>query len=122
MRMPPEQLAAVVKEASSRDNNDSAVIATDAAGTIVYWNPHATALYGWRSKEAIGRNILDVTPTRFSVDEAAAIMETLRRGENWTGEFIVQRRDGTPILAHVTDIPVRENEEVIGIVGISRRS
>ena len=61
-------------------------------------------------------------PTRNSSDEAAHIMEQLRRGQTWTGTFIVQRRDGTPILVHVTDAPIRdEGGEVIGIVGLSRR-
>jgi hypothetical protein len=55
-----------------------------------------------------------------SADSAAQIMEELRLGEEWTGEFILKRRDGTPIMAHVTNYVVREKEAVIGIVGISR--
>jgi hypothetical protein len=44
----------------------------------------------------------------------------LRVGQEWTGEFIVKRRDGTPMMAHVSNYVVREKEAVIGIVGISR--
>jgi PAS domain S-box-containing protein len=122
MQSSPAQLAAIVDVAAFHDVSDSAVIATDVLGTIVYWNHYAASIYGWGSHETIGRNILDVTPTRSTADEAARIMERLRGGHEWTGKFIVQHRDGTPIVAQVTDIPVREREQVIGIVGVSRRA
>src|SRR5438270_14085516 len=93
----PEQTNAIVEAARSRDTSGAAVIGTDAAGTIVYWNEGAAFLYGWEPEEALGRNVLDVTPTRNSADEAAQIMEELKLGQEWTGEFIVKRRDGTPL-------------------------
>ena len=110
----------IVAEAKSHDDGDVAVIATDLAGTIVYWGDGAATLYGWPAEDALGKNVLDVTPTYSSSDEAARIMEQLRRGEPWAGEFIVRRRDGRPILAHVTDLPVRAGAELVGIVGLSR--
>lgn len=116
------EFGAIVAEADARNVDDAAVIATDSAGIIVYWNAHAESLYGWRADEAIGRNVVDVTPTRSSSDEADRIMEELRHGREWRGRFIVRRRDGTPLVADVTDIPVRESGTVIGIIGISRRA
>ncbi|MDB4876721.1 MAG: domain S-box [Gemmatimonadetes bacterium] len=110
----------IVAEAKARDAGIAAVIATDIVGTIVYWNDHAVELYGWPSHEAIGRNVLDVTPTYTSAEEAARIMEQLRRGESWTGEFIAQRRDGERIMTHVTDLPVIAGTDVVGVVGVSR--
>ena len=110
----------IIAEARARDRDGIAVIATDARGRIVYWSRGAEWLYGWRADEAIGRDILDVTPTRSSEDEATAIMEELRNGRLWTGIFILQRRDGTPIMMHVTDVPIRIGDEVIGIVGVSQ--
>jgi PAS domain S-box-containing protein len=115
-----DQTNAVVEAARARDNAGVAVIATDAAGTILYWNDGAALLYGWEPEEALGRNVLDVTPTRNSTDDAAQIMEELRLGQEWTGEFIVRRRDGTPMMAHVSNHVVREKEVVIGVVGVSR--
>ena len=116
------ELATIVAAADARNVSDAAVIATDSSGTIVYWNDCAEGLYGWRADEAIGRNVVDVTPTRSSSDEAHRIMEELRQGHEWRGRFIVRRRDGTPLLADVTDVPVRESGAVIGIIGISRRA
>jgi PAS domain S-box-containing protein len=112
--------APIIEAARSRDRGRDAVIATDVAGTIVYWNDQAAFLYGWDAEDAIGKNVLDVTPTRNSSDGAAQIMEELRLGQEWTGEFIVKRRDGTPMIAHVENFVVRDRETVIGVVGVSR--
>lgn len=100
---------------------DAAVVATSVSGTVVYWNEHAEALFGWRTDEALGRSILDVTPTRNSLDEATHIMERLIRGETWSGPFIVQRRDGTPIVIDITNYPVQVEGRVVGVIGVSRR-
>jgi len=98
------------------------VIATDASGHILYWNAEASVLYGWRAADVMGRNILDVTPTNRSGDAAAEIMETMRGGSEWSGEFIVRHRDGSPILARVRNTVVRVDDVVVGIVGASHRS
>lgn len=120
-QLTPERLAILLAAAASHDAGDAAVIATTIHGSIVYWNERAESLYGWRTDESVGRNILDLTPTRSTLDEATRIMEQLRRGETWSGPFIVQRRDGTPIVVDITDYPVRANDETIGVVGVSRR-
>jgi len=112
----------VVKAARARDDGDDAVIATDAAGRILYWNDRAADLYGWDVEEVLGRNVLDVTPTRRSGDAAAQIMEEMRSGNDWTGEFILRHRDGSPMLAQVRNTIVRVGEVVVGFVGVSRLS
>jgi len=112
----------VVQAARARDDGNHAVIGTDAAGRILYWNERAADLYGWNVDEVLGRNVLDVTPTRRSGDAAAEIMEEMRSGSEWTGEFIVRHRDGSPMLAQVKNTVVRQGEAVVGFVGISRPS
>ena len=123
--MPSSDLAtiaeAVVRAAREMDSTDSAVIATDNTGTILYWDAFAEALYGWRSEEAIDRNIVDVTPGQMSAAEAASIMREVLAGRPWSGTFLVRHRDGTPIVVHVTDVPVLVDGTVVGIVGVSRR-
>jgi PAS domain S-box-containing protein len=120
VQIKPNHLTILIAAAVRYDAGD-AVIATTAYGAIVYWNERAESLYGWRTDEALGRNILDVTPTPKTLDEAERLMEQLRRGEPWSGPFIVQRRDGTPIIVEVTNHPVFVENQAIGIVGVSRR-
>lgn len=110
----------IVSQARSHDQGGTAVIATDLGGRILYWSTGAATLYGWPADDAVGRNVLDITPTYTSGDEAARIMERVRRGETWSGSFLMRRRDGQRMLAHVTDVPVFSEGEVVGIVGISR--
>jgi PAS domain S-box-containing protein len=86
-----------------------AVIATDTRGRIIDWSASAEVVYGWKRDEVMGRDILEVTPSSLSRTQAAAIMETLRSGDVWSGDFRVRRRHGDDFLASVTT----------GIVGLS---
>lgn len=99
---------------------DQAVIATDLTGTITYWNGVAERMYGWSASEAIGRSILGLTPAEQSLNDAVTVLERLLRGESWTGELVLARRDGTTFPALVVDSPMLdEHGTLIGVVGIS---
>ena len=97
-----------------------AVIATDLSGRITYWNLAAERLYGWAAADVLGRDIVDVTPDARGRPEAEAVMERLRNGEVWSGEFEVRRRDGSTFLAHVTNTPLYDaSGTLVGVVGTS---
>ena len=97
-----------------------AVIVTDPDGVITLWSPAAKTLYGWRAEEVTGRNVLEVTPMEVSRDQGLEIMQTLARGELWSGEFQVRTRGGKAATASVTDIPLLdETGAVAGVVGVS---
>ena len=107
-------------QADLLDAVEQAVIATDLEGTITYWNRFAELLYGWRADEAVGHNILDVTPAESSHMVASEILSYLRAGDRWSGEFLVRRRDGATFLAEVIDSPVCNADGVmVGIIGVS---
>ena len=114
-------VVALIRSAAEDADQTQAVIGTDVDGQIVFWNEGAEQLYGYRAAEAEGRNVLDVTPSVLSRDEAAEIMECLRQGEGWRGGFIVRHRDGTPMMVNVEDTPVLHDGNVVGVVGTSRR-
>jgi PAS domain S-box-containing protein len=102
---------------------DRAVIATRPDGHVLHWNAGAELLYGWTAEEALGRNIMDLTPSELSKVEAAEIMKTLNQGQPWSGEFLVKGKDGARFNAQVTDVPITDDDGVlVGIVGISRRA
>ena len=111
---------AIRVQANMLDQIGQAVIATDASGTIIYANSAAGALYGWTCAELFGRDIIEVTVPQTSRDQAGQIMASLQKGENWSGEFLVQGRDGKVFPVLVTDSPLLdERGELIGIIGIS---
>ena len=97
-----------------------AVIATDLAGAVQYWNHAAERLYGWTADEVMGRDITALTCAPLSEADGRAIMQRLVRGESWTGRFRVRRKDGTEFIAEVTDTPIADADgRLVGIVGTS---
>lgn len=107
-------------QAGLLDAVEQAVIATDLRGNITYWNRFAEILYGWSAAEVLGCPIVEVTPTETSRDTAIEIMSRLQAGESWSGEFLVQRRDGETFPIMITDSPIYDEQGVLsGIVGIS---
>ena len=118
--MPMTQVLMLAREV---EGPDRAVIATNRDGEVVYWGDGAERMYGWTREEVMGRVIMDITPADASRDFAASILETLQSGHPWSGDFQVRGKSGVRFEARVTDIPVHDNTgELIGIVGISRRS
>ncbi|MEO6253424.1 MAG: PAS domain S-box protein [Ferruginibacter sp.] len=97
-----------------------AAIATDLDGVVNYWNKAAENIYGWTSEETIGKNIIHLTPSQATREQALEIMEDLKNGRTWSGEFSVQRKDGTDFPALITDSPIYDqNNKLSGIIGIS---
>lgn len=98
-----------------------AVIATDAEGKITFWNQAAEKVYGWQRDEILGKPIIEVTPSEDMQTRAAEIMERLKAGESWEGEFWVQHRNGERFPILITDSPFTDEQgNLIGIIGVSR--
>jgi PAS domain S-box-containing protein len=108
------------RQAHLLDTVEQAVMVTDLAGTITYWNGYAERLYGWAASEAVGHSILDITPAETTREQAAAILARLSAGQSWAGEFLVRRRDGSAFPAWVTDTPIRDEQgALVGVIGVS---
>ncbi len=97
-----------------------AVIATDLQGNILYWNHMAEKMYGWTAEEALTRTSAILTPRSAGRAEADRILSQVRAGQTWSGEYTVQRRDGSTFPALVTDTPFYDGQGVLaGIIGMS---
>lgn len=103
------------------DALDEAVIVTAVDGRIRLFNAQAESLYGWRTEEVRGTNILDVTVPVAAAPDAQEVMAALVKGESWSGQFTVRRRDGSTFLAEVHDTPLQDSDgRLVGIIGTSR--
>ena len=99
---------------------EQSVIATDLEGKVIYWNRFAERMFGFPTKEAIGRRILELTTPDIMTEKGEEIMDRVRQNKSWEGEFLVKRKNGTEFLAHVVNSPVTDAEgDLIGIIGIS---
>jgi len=107
-------------QAQLLDAVGEAVIATDLDGTVRYWNPAAERMYGWPATQVLNRPIMELNVPGEAAVQAEQIMSEVAVGRTWTGEFVVQRRDGTHFPALVTDAPYLDAAgELAGIIGIS---
>ncbi len=97
-----------------------AAIATDLMGVVNYWNKAAENIYGWTAEEAIGKNIMQLTTSKATETEALKIMDNLKNGRSWTGEFRVQHKNGSDFPVLISNSPIfDENNNFSGIIGIS---
>ena len=104
------RLAAIV------ESSNDAILALDAAGTILSWNAAAEKLYGLPASMMLGRSaLLMVAPHRR--EEAAQAMAAVMRGAvlpPYETEHV--RQDGTVFPVSVTPSPIKNAAgEIIGI-------
>src|ERR1044071_2570602 len=99
---------------------EQAVIATDMAGVVIFWNQFAERLYGWSMDEAMGRQAKELLRHTDMQERAEEIWDDMRAGKGWAGEFTVKRRDGTPLQVWVSNSPIYDTRgNMIGVLGIS---
>ncbi|MCU1591124.1 MAG: diguanylate cyclase/phosphodiesterase with sensor(s) [Frankiales bacterium] len=99
---------------------DQAVIVSDLAGRVRFWNAAAEQMYGWTAVEITGELVSRLVPPG-SVDQVQAMRATVLSGGTWKGDFEMARQDGTTFPALVTGVPMLNSAgAVTGIIGLSR--
>src|SRR5580765_4739442 len=107
-------------QAELLDAPGQAIIATDLAGSVIYWNRAAQALYGWSGADAIGQDICELITAEENGQERDATLERLERGQNWSCSYLANHRDGTRFPVHVTHSPVFGRDgELVAVIGVS---
>ncbi|MBV9228643.1 MAG: PAS domain S-box protein, partial [Chloroflexi bacterium] len=97
-----------------------AIIVRDPASTIVSWNRGAERLYGWTAQEAIGKVTHELFQTRFP-ESREALDRFLATGEQWEGELIHTRKDGTQVIVESRQVIMRNSQTVpLAIMEINR--
>ncbi len=97
-----------------------AVIATDMAGKILYWNPFAETLYGWTAAEAAGKTFTELVAAEELAELGPGILASLQKGQTWSGEYSTGNRAGDVFIVHASCTPVMsENGELESIIGVS---
>ena len=96
---------------------DTAIVAVDLTGRIIFANPYARTLYGWESDELVGKMAGSLMPLAIEPPVAEAITRAIDSGASWEGTFDVRRRDGAVVTVHTIDSPLYDTEgKLAGVV------
>jgi PAS domain S-box-containing protein len=99
------------------DGVADAVIAMGPDEKILYWNDAATKTYGWQRDEVLGRNLTSIA---IPDAETRTILEKLKNGQNWSGEYIVRHRDGHLFPVFARDSAIFDDDgRLVAVLGAS---
>ena len=114
-------LDSLVSDHAVLDAMPGAIVVTDPSGVILRWNHGAQELYGWLGHEVIGRNVRDVLVTVQDRAAGDSIMDQVREGTGWQGDFMVAHKDGELIRVEIVNRPITSADgTVVALLGAAR--
>jgi PAS domain S-box-containing protein len=91
----------------------AAIISVGLDGDIASWNPAAERMYGYTSKEIIGRSVLQLTPAS-RAEETKSLLTGVRAGDDVADlETLTRRKDGTELVVSLTISPIYDADGAI---------
>ena len=100
---------------------NDAIIAADHEGGVTSWNPAAERLYGWNSKEVIGRQYEEVVRSGHVAIVRSEMLDELERSSLWRGEVINYSKAGKELQIDSSVALVRDSAgTATGTVYINR--
>lgn len=102
-----------------------AIVAADAEGKIVLWNPAAERIFGFSREEALGRSLDLIIPERFRQRHWDGYDKVMRSGDTRYGTEVLRvpalHKDGRPLsIAFTVALLKRADGTVESIVAIMR--
>jgi len=102
------------------DSVGQSVMAADLQGNIIYWNKASEKLFGWSKDEIQSKDIFILIFNFKNKFFSLQIINELKNGDNWSGEFTAIRKDGTLFPNKITYSPVINSfNELAAIVIVS---
>ncbi len=99
----------VAKLTMAVTNSPAATVITDAEGTIEYVNPRFRELSGYSASELIGSNPRILKSGVMDDSVYTEQWRAITDGEDWRGEFVNKRKDGTHYVVQASISPVRDS-------------
>jgi PAS domain S-box-containing protein len=102
-----------------------AVIAADASGAIIFWNPAATRLFGYTQHEAMGQSLDLITPQRHQKRHWDGYHKTMESGQTKYGHDVLKvpavHKDGHALsIAFTVALLHAPDQKVSSIVAVIR--
>jgi PAS domain S-box-containing protein len=105
------------------DSAHDAILMMDPQGVISYWNPAAELILGYRSEEAIGKDLHDLlVPDRYLEAHRVAFPKFVRTGHGnavgKTVELVARRKDGreTAVAMSLSAVSLNGEWHAVGIL------
>jgi diguanylate cyclase (GGDEF)-like protein/PAS domain S-box-containing protein len=93
------------------------VVATDVEFRVVYWNRGAELLLGFPASEMLGRDLIEGVSIEVTDDRLDRLLADLENGLEIIDEFLVHKRDGSPVPVLVLVTPILDDDaRLVGIV------
>jgi|GEM_PF-2328850 len=90
------------------EQSPSSIVITNLEPAIEYVNPKFCQVTGYTPEEVIGQNPRLLQSNLTPPETYRAMWAKLLAGENWEGEFINRRKDGTHYFERATLAPIRD--------------
>lgn len=108
-----------VEQILSIYNYIDGIVVTNQNGYIEYYSTFRPEVNDMKEREVYGKHILEVYPNL--TEETSSIMRVLRTGEPISNEYqMLVNFKGGSILAVNTTMPIKNKDEIIGVVDVSR--
>lgn len=92
------------------EQSPASVVITDTEGRIEYVNPKFTEVTGYTIEEVIGENPRVLKSGDIPPDYYKAMWTTIKAGEEWHGEFLNRRKDGSTFWEVASICPIISEE------------
>src|SRR5262245_17684015 len=122
----PTQVMARAKIANALlDSAAEAIVATDRAGIITFWNAGAVRIFGFSAAQALGQSLDLIIPERLRARHWDGFHKMIGSGVSRYAEGHVlsvpgQRQDGAQISVAFTIAPIKDNGAIGGLVAVMR--
>jgi PAS domain S-box-containing protein len=98
-----------------------AIIATDERFNVTYWNPAAQAIYGWSSKEVMGKDLQSLVKSKFKGAKSKDVLKNLFDKGRFDGDVFQRRKNGTYIRVEAETISLKDGSgTIIGYMSVNR--
>ena len=103
----------ILKLSVGIEQSPTMVVITDKNGKIEYINPRFTDITGYAQSDVIGKNPKILKSGKQNSEFYKNLWETISSGNNWKGELINMKKDGSFYWEHAHISPIKDSQGVI---------
>ncbi|MGN6439307.1 MAG: PAS domain S-box protein [Agriterribacter sp.] len=107
--------------ASLLQNISDAIFSTGLDSKIKSWNRHAETLYGFRSKEVIGKDLEKILRIEYPLETMQSVSAAIKAKGYWAGEQVHHTKAGGRLNVYISTSVLRDQEgNPTGTVSVAR--